>query len=82
VTEAQIRFLRPAFYDDDLKLTVKPEDWGSSRIAFYYEMRRIGEDKLLCTGITRHCFINHNGKPTRMPAELHKLLSEIGNKCD
>jgi len=78
--EATIRYLKPARYDEELTIRIKPADWGRSRITFAYEIRRRGERQPLCTGETKHCFTDRRGRAVRMPEELRKRLDEIIKK--
>lgn len=76
VTEAHIHYLRPASYDDLLRIEVRPEEWGQTRITFSYTVRQENETEPICTGRTVHCFIDRNGKAIHMPAELQRRLAE------
>ncbi len=77
VLEAKIRYLRPAYYDDELLLYARPYDWGHSRLEFEYKIERLGETQPLCTGHTAHCFLNPQGKPVKMPDDLKELLEGL-----
>jgi len=77
VIEAHLKYCRPAFYDDLVKVEVAPVEWGNSRIKFEYTIYREGETEPLCTGSTSHCFIDRNGKATRMPQELKARLETL-----
>ncbi len=74
VIEANLKYHHPAFYDDDLAITIICNEWGFSRINFLYEIRRHGEDSVLCSGSTRLCFVGKDKKPTRIPEELKNVL--------
>jgi len=77
VTEAHLRYRRPAFYDDELEITVFCNEWGASRLNFLYEIRRSGEAAILCEGSTRLCFVNRSGRPIRIPMELKEILDNL-----
>jgi len=80
VTEARRQYRRPAFYNDELEASVFYSEWGPSRINFVYEIRRAGEEAILCDGSTRLCFMNHAGRPIRIPLELKTILDDIARK--
>jgi acyl-CoA thioester hydrolase len=77
VTEAHLKYHRSALYDDMLRVEVVPVQWGNSRIKFEYAIYREGETEPLCTGSTSHCFIDRNGKATRMPPDLRARLEAL-----
>jgi acyl-CoA thioester hydrolase len=76
VLEATIRYIQPAYYDEELVVKVKPTEWGRSRITFAYEIHRRGKREPICTGETRHCFIDRKSRAVKMPEELRKRLDE------
>jgi acyl-CoA thioester hydrolase len=56
VAEAQLRFLAPARFDDELDLDVAIEHLGNSSLVCRHTIRRDGE--LLIEGSTRHVFVD------------------------
>lgn len=76
VLEAIIRYIQPAYYDEELVVKVKPTGWGRSRVTFAYEINRRGQREPICTGETRHCFLDRKGRVVKMPDELRKRLDE------
>ncbi len=73
--EANIKFISPGGYDDQISVDVTAVEWGKSRLIFEYRLTRISDQKLLCEGRTTHCFIDTTGKPTKMPDEFRELLN-------
>jgi acyl-CoA thioester hydrolase len=48
---------------------------GGAHIDFRYEISLAEADhKLIATGSSRHAFVNGTWRPTRIPADLRKLL--------
>lgn len=85
VTEAHVKYLRSAFYDDLLEVITGTKEIGRVRVSFYYEVWRVeapasGKPReLLATGWTEHACLARDGlKPTRIPAEIARLLAEDG----
>lgn len=75
VVEAELRFLRPARYDDLLRIETRVLEVGGARIAFGYEVYRDDSDELLCTGSTRLGSLSaETGRPCRLPPPLRALL--------
>jgi len=80
VIEAKLRYLKPAYYDDELLLYARPYDWGRSRLEFDYRIERLGEPQPICAGHTAHCFLNLQGKPVKLPDDLRELLEQAKSK--
>jgi acyl-CoA thioester hydrolase len=77
VVRAGARYRASARYDERLEVTAKLESIGASRIRFEYELRRLDEpDRVLATGFTEHATVGRDGRPIRMPDELHRRLTE------
>lgn len=66
VLEVQVKYFRPAVYDDTVTIVTTLNDKPLLRIRLEYEVKR-GEE-LLATGYTVHAFIDREGKPVRPPA--------------
>jgi acyl-CoA thioester hydrolase len=73
VTEATVRYLQPAHYDDLLRLEVSLEEIRRASATFVYRLLR--DDLLLATGRTAHACIDLAGKLRRLPQELVARLS-------
>ncbi|MDR6879150.1 thioesterase family protein [Bacillus sp. 3255] len=90
VVEADIKFLKPARYDDLVTVYTRVLEKSSVRLHFTYEIRRENEGAaasapderpgdLLVTGTTRHVWVNPSWKPIRIDKEapeLWQLLSK------
>ncbi|MDD9265912.1 acyl-CoA thioesterase [Paenibacillus sp. GCM10023248] len=90
VVEADIKFLKPARYDDLVTVYTRVLEKSSVRLHFTYEIRRENEKAaasapderpgdLLVTGTTRHVWVNPSWKPIRIDKEapeLWQLLSK------
>lgn len=69
VTEYQIKFLKPAYYDDNLAIKTTIVSMPTARIRFEYETWR-GEE-LLNTAMTELVFVDKSsGKPMRCPENV------------
>jgi len=58
VVQVNIRFHSPAFYDDELIVTVRVRKLPSIRLTLENEVRRRGEDKILASGQIDLCFVD------------------------
>lgn len=77
VIEAELKYLKPAQYDQLLQVELDVPDWGRSSIVFTYAIRGKDDGELKCTGRTAHCFISTDGKPVRMPGKFQELLQKL-----
>ena len=73
VSEASLRYARPARYDDLLKVTAWLADVGSRRVVFRYRVERDAGD-LLCTAETALVSLDRDNRPTRMPDEVLQIM--------
>ena len=73
VIDAQVKYARPARYDDLLEIEV---DVSATRVRlrFDYRTRRAGDEQLLVGGHTVHASVNKDGRPTRFPQWLEDKL--------
>ena len=75
VLEVNVRYLRPARYDDTITIVTTLREKPVLRIRLDYEVRR--GDELLATGQTTHAFIDRNGRPVRPPTVFSEKMDEL-----
>ncbi|QSQ25218.1 acyl-CoA thioesterase [Pyxidicoccus parkwayensis] len=76
VVEASCQYRAPARYDDLIVIRPTVSELRRASIVFTYELFREGEPRtLLCTGRTLHACVGRDGKPTRMPDVMRRLLT-------
>ena len=46
-----------------------------ARVAFKYEVVRVGEEEMLVTGHTVHVTIDRQGRPCRLPGRVKDLFA-------
>lgn len=87
VVEAEVKFKKPARYDDLVIIHTRVIEMSSVRLHFAYEIRKISEEmtaltegstaeptgELLVTGTTRHVWVNPSWKPVRIEKEAPEL---------
>jgi acyl-CoA thioester hydrolase len=78
VLEYTIKYLKPAFYDDELRIETCITEWPQTRIFFSYKTYRGKE--LLNEAKTSLVFVNkESGRPTKCPESiLSKLQPAFG----
>ena len=74
VTEASVRYLQPARYDDLLRVETSLEEIRRVSATFVYRLVR-EDGLLLATGRTVHACVDLEGKLRRLPEGLVSLLS-------
>jgi acyl-CoA thioester hydrolase len=76
VTHAEVDYRSPARYDDLLEVTAFVKEQKGVRIEIGCEVRRQGEDRLLASGFTRHCFVSSETfRPVFPPEEFVRMIS-------
>ena len=74
VVEASCNYKASAKYDDLLDIRTWVSELKRASLTFSYEIRREGEDRILCTGRTIHACIGRDGRPVRLPEAIVTIL--------
>jgi len=74
VAEASCRYLRPARYDDLLRIRTCVSECRRRSIRFTYEILRHDSGEALATGETVHIICNSEGRPKSLPEKYRKLF--------
>jgi acyl-CoA thioester hydrolase len=74
VTEARCRYLRPARYDDLLRIRTRVSESRRRSIRFAYEILRHDSGEVLATGETVHVICNGEGRPKTLPEKYRQLF--------
>ena len=77
VADAGLKFHRPAAYDDLLRVTTRLVALTGVRLRFEYAVDREADGVLVATGHTTLASTDRVGRPVRIPAEFHRLLTEV-----
>jgi len=72
VFEARVKYLAPAFFDDELEIRTRVVDYSYVRLTFAYEAIR-GET-VCATGETVLAAVDRTGAPRKLPADLRAFL--------
>ena len=74
VTSLNIRYVRPAFYDNQLKIITSLRQFPSKNIVFHVQIFN-ETDKLVCGGSVRLCFVDKNsGARIDTPPQISERL--------
>jgi len=74
VVEASCSYRSSARYDDLLVISTQVSELRRVSMTFAYELRRQGDERILCTGKTVHACVGPDGKPVRIPPQFASLL--------
>jgi acyl-CoA thioester hydrolase len=72
VIEAHVRYVRPARYEDVLRVTARVEAVRGASLRFSYDIAR--DDGPIAEGWTDHACVGPRGRPIRIPPALRELL--------
>jgi acyl-CoA thioester hydrolase len=75
VVQAHADYKSSARYDDEVAVRVWASRVGTSSVRLDYEVTKLPDKKLLCTGHTVHVLIGEDGKPKEIPADIKERLS-------
>lgn len=68
VTEVNVRYAKPAVYDQQITVRVWIAEMKSRGMTFQYEVVDTKTGETLVTGYTKHVCITHDGKVAVLPA--------------
>jgi acyl-CoA thioester hydrolase len=74
VAEATCRYMRPARYDDVLRILTRVSEARSRIIRFAYQIRQDSTGELLATGETMHVICDRAGRPRTLPDKYGRLF--------
>ncbi len=75
VRDFEVRYRRPALYDEALRLLTRLDEVGPLRLVFSYELRRADDSTLLTTArCTLISVDRESGRPKALPDDVSKIL--------
>jgi len=77
VVDAQCRYLKPAKYDDVLRVRTRIVETMNRMIRYTYELIRDADNQILATGETKHIICGSNGRPKMLPLKYRSRFAEI-----
>jgi acyl-CoA thioester hydrolase len=78
VAESHCRYLRPARYDDLLRIRTRVSEVRRRTIRFAYEIVNDTTGELLSTGETLHVVCDSKGRPKALPEKYRKYFPLTG----
>lgn len=84
VLSAQADYHAMCRFGETVEILVEIENYTGTRIGFRYRVMEKESGQLRCSGQTRHCFINSQGRPLSlkkaMPGYHHKIEDYLAQK--
>jgi acyl-CoA thioester hydrolase len=75
IVELQIKYRRPARFDEELELATKLAAGTKVTMEHEYELHRIGDEEPLATGKSLVACTNRTGRPCRIPATAFDAIN-------
>ena len=75
VLKCECNYKSPAKYDDILIINTRISELKKVGMSFTYEIIRPSDNKLIADGMTKHVFLDKNGKILRIGDNLLDILS-------
>jgi len=82
VSDTRCVYKRSARYDDLLGIETGVQDLKRARITITYRILRSAAHELLAEGYTTHAFVNAEGKPRRIPADIISAIEAFTGASD
>lgn len=82
VANAGLKFVRPATYDDVLRVRTRLASVSGVRLVFRYEVDRPADGARLASGHTTLAATDRQARPTRLPAALRARLEAVAEPDD
>lgn len=74
VLHAECEFKKSVKFDDEVKIVVSIQDFGKVKFTLRYDIYNMSEGGCLSAcGLTRHCFLNKDGRPVMMNKEMKEF---------
>ena len=73
IVEIGAKFHAPVHFDDELQIFTAADALTKAKMQFRYEIRRVGEEKILVEGNSTNVF-THDGKICRLPDKYFNKL--------
>lgn len=62
-------YKRSTVFDDVVEIAVSVKSFSGVKLVIEYVMKKEGDDAVVFTGTSEHCFLNTQGRPIRLQSE-------------
>lgn len=78
VLHAECEYKKSVKFGDDVKIVVSIQELGKIKFALRYDICNMSQGGVLSAcGMTRHCFLNKDGRPVMMNKEMKEFSTEL-----
>jgi acyl-CoA thioester hydrolase len=77
VTTVSCRYFKSAHYDDVITIATRLSSLGRATLSFDYTISRKDDSASLASGSTKHACVDREGRITRIPSNLTRLLTQV-----
>lgn len=78
VLHAECEYKKSVKFDDEVKIVVSLQDFGKVKFTLRYDIYNMSEGGCLSAcGLTRHCFLNKDGRPVMMNKEMKEFSENM-----
>lgn len=60
-------------FNDEIEIDVKVKEFKGVRLVIEYVMKNAKTDEIVFTGVSKHCFVNMDGKPIILKKEFREF---------
>jgi len=76
VVRTEIDYKFPARYNDVIEVTTNVSEISKASFTMEYTVSKLEDGKLIASGLTKLACINKEGKPTRIPDSMLRILKD------
>jgi len=76
VTGIECKYKAPTTFADEVEICADVAEYKGVHLVVSYTMRRLSDGKVVLEGLSRHCFVDADGKFIRL-ANQHPQLDEL-----
>jgi len=77
VVSVDCNFKKSTTYMDTIDIHVKIIEFTGVRLRFEYLMINPGDNSVVCTAVSEHCFVDSNFKPINLKKTRHDLYEKM-----
>src|SRR5690606_26444868 len=67
VSRLEVAYRSAAFFDDEIDVRSTLTEARSRRLVFHYRLIRLGDERLIATGVSEHVPTDRSGRAVRLP---------------
>lgn len=80
VVSVDCKYKNSTFFDDEIMIAVKVEEFKGVKLKLSYEMKR--DDLVVCEAHSEHCFLNAEGHILNLKREIPELYKTLNDMIE